>query len=74
MNSHKLDAFHAREEQANAASVVNPHLRSATPGVHSRAYTNFPAVNWAWAASNASFDWMDWHLPPLERFEPFEPF
>jgi hypothetical protein len=40
---------------------------NAEVGVYSRAYMNFPAVNWVWAASNANHDWMNAHLPSFER-------
>ncbi|MEX3958972.1 hypothetical protein [Trinickia sp. EG282A] len=45
---------------------VNSHWQNAHEGLGSRAPTKVPPVNWAWAANNSSFDWMDWHLPEFE--------
>ncbi len=45
---------------------ANSDWQKAHDGTGSRAPTKLPAVNWAWAANNASFDWMDWHLPEFE--------
>jgi hypothetical protein len=52
--------------EADARSIQSP-VENASAGVYSRAYKNFPAVNWVWAASNANHGCMIVHLPNFER-------
>ena len=59
MNMQRWQEFNTGEARANEVGAVNPHLLDAPRAMGPRAYMNFPGVNWAWAASNASFDWMD---------------
>jgi len=57
MNLKPLEAF--RDGNSDCADLAQRFARQQTVKLSSQ------PPNWAWAAGNQDYDWMDFHVPPL---------